>query len=259
MVSVSPFKIDDELQYGKIPSDTPFGKISGGKNSKEAQLLTKFDEQLAAYKREIEPYHTIWDECDKAFTGYKTSLNTKDIKNRYRANLRVWYAYKQVESQRSKILPAFFNFKPPYTVFPNDDNSEIREMKARGAQKEMDYDFFQRQNAYDLLNRWVQQAEIRGFSPLKSFWDYEEGSKRIRRPIIDEETGEVELDLENLRPLSEVIVRDILAVSEFFLTASKMREMQIAFSATRNPDIKKKMDKLQHILTKRDTIVNGAI
>lgn len=191
MASVSPYKIDEELQYGKIPSNTPFGKISGNQKQKEAILLTKFDEQLEAYKREIAPYHEIWDLCDKAFTGYKTALNTKDAKNRYRTNLRVWYAYKQVESQKSKILPAFFNFKPPYTVFPNDESSEMREVKARAAQKEMDYDFFQRQNAFDLLNRWVQQSEVRGFSPLKMFWDYEEGPKRIRRPIIDEETGEV--------------------------------------------------------------------
>jgi hypothetical protein len=106
-----------------------------------------------------------------------------DRERGFRSNLRVRHAYKQVHSQTSKIVPSVMGFDPPISVRPNDQNSEIAELKAKAVQGRLKYNFFQKQQAIPLVYRWIHQGERLGLSPMKLFWAYEEGEKRITRVI----------------------------------------------------------------------------
>jgi hypothetical protein len=188
----SAYQLDDqEQQKGQWKEkETPFGKISG--SSKEnflAQVASNFTAQLNDLKKWRQAYYdSMWTLCDKAYYGYKEGINLDDIEKDFRSNIRIRYAYKQVESQVSKIIPSIIGFDPPCSVFPNDENSEIRELKAKAAQKQLKYNFFQKQNAVELIINWIRQGERLGLSPMKLYWAYEEKeSKVVRRPVLDEE------------------------------------------------------------------------
>jgi hypothetical protein len=127
----------------------------------------------------------MWRACDNAYYGVKKELQLNDSEREYRSNIRVRYCYKQVESQTSKIVPSIINQEPPCSVFPNDENNEIREAKAKAIQKILRYYALQKQNGLSLIYRWIKQGERYGLSPLKLIWAYEEGHKVQRTPVID--------------------------------------------------------------------------
>jgi len=188
----SAYRDDDEEQSkGRWSGrETPFGKIDAtDKHNFLSQLFTKVDEQLKFLQKWRGVYYDqMWQLCDKAYYGWKTAIDLPDAEKDYRSNIRIRYAYQQVESQVSKIIPSLTGFDPPVTVYPNEADSDIREMKAKAIQKQLRYYFFQKQNSTELMINWIRQGERLGLSPFKMFWEYKErDGKVVRRPILDEE------------------------------------------------------------------------
>jgi len=185
---ISAFQLDEAYQQKSMTKSTPFGEAPI-KNREEFEkfIVTKFMEQFRKCKQWRSNYYdSIWENCDKAYYGIKKKLKSEDP-DEIRSNLRIWYAYKAVESSTSKIVPALLNFDPPCSVFPNEDNSELKELKAKAIQKRLKYNFFQKQNALSLVYKWVKQGERLGLSPLKLFWSFKTKSKIVRRPVYNEQ------------------------------------------------------------------------
>jgi len=184
---VSAFMEDEKLQSRLRYTDTPFGKIAyRTREDFERELVGRFNRQFTACRNFRAGYYDyMWKQCDKSYYGVKKQLRATDLEKGWRSNLKVRHAYKQVESQTSKIVPSVLGFDPPVSVRPNDQNSEWAEYKARAIQQDLRYGFTQKQQALTLVTRWIKQGERLGLSPMLLSWAFEEGPKVSREPMYD--------------------------------------------------------------------------
>ena len=185
---VSAYLLDNEEAMKSQGAETPWGKApSSDRKSVEKHILSKFNDELSAAKsHRAEYYDNLWSLCDRAYWAYKKQINLKDMEKEIRSNIRIPYLMKQVESQASKVFPSMVSNKPLCSVSPNHESSRIQQLKAKGVQKQLRYDMFQKQNGLTLFLRWIKQGERLGLSPLKLSWLYEEGRKIARRPKLND-------------------------------------------------------------------------
>lgn len=185
---MSAYLLDNEMALKQQGIETPWGDAPGSsKEEIEKFILSKFiEEKTAAQNHRADYYDDVWLKCDKAYWAWKKKLNLKDVEKEFRSNIRVPYLMKQVESQTAKVYPSIINNRPLCSVFPNEQNSRIKQIKAKGVQKQLKYDLFQKQNGVTLAYRWIKQGERLGLSPLKLTWLYREGTKYARRPKMND-------------------------------------------------------------------------